>query len=649
MEDLIVESKKFENVMSCLYATSNARMSMSFDNMMKDNISRLDFINGLFNDYKKEELSPECRRVFEDNIDFINSFINGEYNRFISIPRKYANDRDQYLIIPSQKEINYLLDLIKLNVRLYDAYYKDNEIIVELPNDTFNKNMTRILSVKEDKVAHLLGLTDSSLSDSKTSNFLKEYFKSIVEDTSLYGKGDAIALLKWIISDEGRQEILRLNQLLLNFVEDDYTKHPDSYYSKDAIKNKEKFSARFEAYYKDLGLKYPMIKFSRIFTKCINNLNFFNMSSINMCIVDYNSRYSPRKYEDRYKEKREEDKEDVDEKDFFFVSAPSKQLNEQIENHLHYMNNFLNKLKKYKKGDAANDQWVEEELDEMGVTKGRDAYLNLAQTNQFVENNGILPEEYEYLMVQKQIRDYYAQKDDRLVHLIGFDSYDKESISELNEPMVHETHCDTSIGISAGALVDTYFTRGRAFFLDKIKTKNAGTIRVSNPIEEMAYHQDMIDLGRDDSKELNALEKGMKTFTKRFKKFIEMQRDLSEYYYDFDNIRMDRLIEPSYIYLEEHLNMEIDREFLSSILKAILYNETFLKKVIVKYKSNIKKLVEDNIMFEDYYAEQIYIQIVKVLYKTYKNEKKVKNETPISFNEFYNMVTKTDPNTKKKR
>ena len=648
MEDLIVESKKFENVMSCLYKTSNARMSTSFDNIMKDNISRLDFINGLFNDYKKEELSPECRRVFEDNIDFINGFINGEYNHFISIPRKYANDRDQYLIIPSQKEINYLLDLIKLNVRLYDAYYKDNEIIVELPNDTFNKNMTRILSVKEDKVAHLLGLTDSSLSDSKTSNFLKEYFKSIVEDTSVYGQGDAIALLNWIISDEGRQEILRLNQLLLNFVEDDYAEHPASYYSKEAIKNKEKFSARFEAYYKDLGLKYPMIKFSRIFTKCINNLNFFNMSSINMCIVDYNSRYSPRKYEDRYKEKREEDKEDVDEKDFFFVSAPSKQLNEQIENHIHYMNNFLNKLKKYKKGDEKNDRWVEEELNEMGVTKGKDAYLNLAQTNQFVENNGILPEEYEYLMVQKQIRDYYAKKDDRLVHLIGFDSYDKESISELNEPMVHETHCDTSIGISTGALVDTYFTRGRAFFLDKIKTKNAGTIRVSNPIEEMEYHQDMIDLGRDDSKEYNALEKGMKTFTKRFKKFIEMQRDLSEYYYDFDNIRMDSLIEPSYIYLEEHLNMEIDREFLSSILKTILYNETFLKKVIVKYKSNIKKLVENNIMFEDYYAEQIYIQIVKVLYKTYKNEKKAKNEDTISFNEFYNMVTKTDPNTKKK-
>ena len=73
----------------------------------------------------------------------------------------------------------------------------------------------------------------------------------------------------------------------------------------------------------------------------------------------------------------------------------------------------------------------------------------------------------------------------------------------------------------------------------------------------------------------------MKTFTKRFKKFIEMQRDLSEYYYDFDNIRMDSLIEPSYIYLEEHLNMEIDRELLSSILKTILYNETFLKKIIV--------------------------------------------------------------------
>ncbi len=640
---MIEQSRRFNEIMRGLYDSHRAKTNQSYENIMKDNCSRLDFLNSIFHDYEEGELSPDCRKIFKDNIDFINKFLQGDFKDPLVVPKVLQDDYKKQLIIPNQTEINYMLDLIRVNVEIYRALYKDRNFIIKLPDNSFNMNMSRILSIKEDKVAHLLGLTDSRDSQSEHKNLLKGYFiRTVGEDISKYGDTEATALLNWIISDEGRKEILKLNGLLLDFVEEDRKKHPDSYVNGNLKneKSKNRFQKDFDQHFASQGLQYPMIRFSKIFMKCINNFSFLNMEHINSCIVDFNSRQEKSSDPDKPPQL-----EDVDEKDLFLVSVPPELLEKLTEEYINDVTEFEEKVRKYKQGDPKNDQEVEDHLTEMGITEGpeRTAFLNLAQTYKFVENNGILSDEKAYRNAKTMIRNYYEDKYDRVIHLIGFDSYNKTDeqgnpiVSELYESMVHNTHCDTSIGISIGKLVDTYYVRGRAFFLDKVETKDGSYLRISNPTEEISYQRDMLSVGYPDPKRLNALEKKMASFLRRFKRFIKLE------YYEArnDNLYLDisKIIEPAFLFVDEHLIPEVNRDNVYQIFKQFINNQDFIKKITIKYQremSNEKGIEYQSL--DEFFIEELFVRIVKKLHKEYLKQLP-KNEEKMSFNDFYHYVT----------
>ena len=88
----------------------------------------------------------------------------------------YENDKNDCLIIPKQSDMDYLYSLINANMIMYESFYQDSEYTIELPKDSFNMNMKRILKVEYYNLAHLFGLTQSEIVEDDNKNLLKKYY-----------------------------------------------------------------------------------------------------------------------------------------------------------------------------------------------------------------------------------------------------------------------------------------------------------------------------------------------------------------------------------------------------------------------------------------------------------------------------------------
>lgn len=483
---MLKESRKFAVVMKELYETKRVTMKVnySFEDMMKSNETRLKFLSEMFDDIEVGNLSEECQDLFEANIDFIKSFLNGDFKKTVAINKLYDDDKDHCLVIPKQSDIDYLYTLIDINMELFEAFYKDSEFMVKLPDNSFNMNMERVLNVDYYNLAHLFGLTQSEPVPDKKKNLLKKYFLQHFDSGE--DVRDSVKLLNWFISKDGRKEIHRLNQLTLDFVTKDRLKNPNSYDEHGNIKEKslEEFKKRFKSDPKNEGLDYPIIRFSRYICKCTNNLNYFNMTNITQMILDYNAPEG-----------------DNDEKDIFFVNIVDSKLSKYIADYHVLKKSLENYLKQYGK-DFKKDVEIEEylfscliERDSKNVDKKREeirSFLNLYQADDFILKQGIIPN---VSKIEDKLREFLAKVFDTNISLIGFgtdfkrDDKGEISLTELDEYMTNSAHCDTSIFVNPADLVDKYYKKGRSFFIDKIYSDPEGTgyIRISNPCEEMEY------------------------------------------------------------------------------------------------------------------------------------------------------------------
>ena len=199
---MIEVSKKINNIFKTLYENEGIQITSqySFEDIMKSNESRIDYLNHLFDKIANEELSEECYSIFKDSIDFLHDFMNGNYSSELTIPQKYFDDKENCLIIPKEEDLEYLFKLIEANKEMYDFLYKNKEFIIELPKNSFNQNMIRILEIKEYNLAHLLGLTDSEPTPDPNKNILKKYFMEHVENNEQYGDKISERLLNWVLS-----------------------------------------------------------------------------------------------------------------------------------------------------------------------------------------------------------------------------------------------------------------------------------------------------------------------------------------------------------------------------------------------------------------------------------------------------------------
>ncbi len=477
-------SRKYSEIMKDLLEAS--RIKYSFNDIMNSNETRLSFLNELFINIEEDNLSDECLELFENNIDFLHKFINGEVESEISVPYEFFDDMDEFSIIPTQEDLKLLFKLVEINTKIFQTYYDNKKFYLILPDNSFNMNMGRILEIKYRNIAHLLGLNDSDPEESENKNRLLKHFKKVFSDFEKYGKEDSTKLLNIILSEEGQNEMLRINKLTLDFVEKDKKKYPKSYDENGRCKDMKKFIKRFKEEYKDEELGFPTIKFSKYITKCINSLNFISMANITQMILDYNAPRDPN---------NKEKKVEQDEKDIFLVNVSYKKLSKLIKEYEKIMSDVESELLSYKEGKESGK--LIEYLEEFDIKgKEREALLNLIQTYDFVGKHNIKSNEQAYINAKKSIIDHIGRKFEREIHLIGFGTdFEKDEeeikITELTEPTVNFSHCDTSISINVGELVDKYYKNGRPFFLDKIGDSEGGYLRVSNPVEEEEYNKQM--------------------------------------------------------------------------------------------------------------------------------------------------------------
>lgn len=480
------ETKIFTDIMKKLYESKKITVEMdlnySFEKMMETNETRLQFLNQIFTDIKEEKLSDECRELFNNSIEFISSFLNGNFKKMFSVSEVYENDKDDCLIIPTQGDIDYLYSLIDANMVMYESFYQDSEYTIELPKDSFNMNMKRILKVEYYNLAHLFGLTQSEIVEDDRKNLLKKYYlKNFNNDEE---EKMSTKLLKWFLSEDGKKEIYRLNQLTLDFVLKDKINYPNSYDENGNIKRNslEGFRKRFKEDPKNEELDFPIIRFSRYICKCINNLNYFNMVNIFQMILDYNAPLG-----------------ENDGKDIFLVNIEESKLEKDTSDYFSVKIMFENLFKNYGKSVDADkkiesyliSQLLKNGINEKGKLEIKD-FLNLYQVYDFVGKYDIKPDTSG---MENKIGQFLSKCFRSNVSLIGFgtdferDETGEIIITELNDKSINRTHCDTSILVNVADLIDKYYKRGRVFFIDKIYSDPDCTdyVRISNPNEELAY------------------------------------------------------------------------------------------------------------------------------------------------------------------
>lgn len=502
---MIENSRNINNIFRMLYESDKLKTitKNSFEYVMKSNESRLDYLNRLFKKIKNNELNRETSIIFDENIDYIYSFINGEYNNELTVPKKYFDDKETCLIIPTEDDLDYLFKLIEANKKMYEMLYKNNKIIIDLPKKTFNQNMTRILSIEEHNLAHLLGLTESESTLDPNKNILKKYFLSHIKDNEKYGDKISERLLNWILSDEGKKELRRINKITIDFINKDKKKYPNNYDSKSQIKEKslEKFKIRFK---QENGFDYPIIKFSRYITKSINLLNFLNMNNIIQIILDYNA---------------PEGKEN--EQDIFIINSSFYSLMQETKDYVYLYNIVLDVISKYVATDDLLKKKIKGILDEIGIDiddKNINSYINLIQTYDYVGKHGIIPNQN---IALEKIRSALNNCFNRNIHMIGFNTEFNGQIINLKDSSVNKAHCDTSVTLTTPELVGEYYKRGRSFFIDKVyEEKGNNLIRLSIPQEEILYLEYMNFLEPNNIESSNKLKTKLSKFQKNYHTYI---------------------------------------------------------------------------------------------------------------------------------
>lgn len=494
---MIDQSKKFYSILKELYNVSKdyIRYEYSFDEIMNSNESRLDFLLQIFGAINEKKVNSTCKELFDKNIDFIYLYINGEYTNPISVSEKYFNDKNDCLIVPTQREMIDLFKLIKDNIVIYNALYKDEHYLLKLPDNTFNMNMYRILEIKYENLAHLMGLTESESKPDPKKNLLKKYFKNkyTYEERKKYGKTDSEQLMNWVISNEGLNELLRLNQITIDFIKEDMKNYPNNYENGVLkIKSLDKFKKRFK---ESTSYDYPIIKFSRFITKSTNNINYFNMKNISTIILDYTSELN-------------KDKKPIikDEKDIFIINIPIKKLYYQTKVYIGIIDE-LNRIINLCAKDINNVKVLDNFLSKYNIDQLKKDILdliNIAKTHDYVSKHGI---EINNTPLMKEIGNglnHYFEND---IHIIGFgtnfDVDDNKNVIPipLDKEVINSCHCDTSISLYIADFINEYYRRGRSFFLDKIEDGLGGYARISIPEEEIYYRKQMsLLLGISDNK-----------------------------------------------------------------------------------------------------------------------------------------------------
>ena len=508
---MIESARQFKMHFKDLYDSNRSiiKEDIGFDRIFESNKSRMQFINFLFDQHKKGKLTYNGEFAFMSTIEYIVDFINGKLKEAdLSVPKKYFDDSSMSTIIPTLKEVEYLLRVISYNSYMYNNVYDNNPLYIKLPEDTFNQNMTRVLEIKRKNIAHLLGLTEyedpRELNSNK--NLLKKYFNSNIKDkTRYYGDTDSEKLLSWITSFEGKEELLRIHKQTLEFINKDRKEHPEAY-DGSKLKSNESSLVKFKERYKvHTGIDFPIINYSRLITKSINALNFFKLNNVVEIILDYNA---PRGKKN--------------EKDIFLVNRNSKKINNVNTKFINQKTDLLFDLYSY--AFEPNNMELKNKLLEAGINVNSSIImdqLNIIKTKNYIGENGISPNSS---IVEQKVLDAINEQFPRDIHLVGFGTnFNNDNEIPLDESSINYTHCDTAISLTAPELLGHYYKYGRAFFLDQIDSKQ-GILMVSNVNDELYHLKRMAGIKMNSEEEYKKLVALKNKLNKNYKNYIHQKR-----------------------------------------------------------------------------------------------------------------------------
>ena len=476
-----------------------------FDEVFKNNTSRMEYILSLLEQFEKNNLNYSELKYFEEPIKYIVEFMKGnKKNRDIIVLDKYFEDESVGAIIPTMEEFDSLLKIIASNKKTFDTFYRNNSLSLELPEDSFNQNMIRVLKIEDYNLAHLLGLTEHEdpLNPAPSKNLLKKYIKSNVEDTTLYGTKDSEIVLNWCTSNEGKKQLKKIHETTLNFVEIDKKNNPDSYDDSGNLKANHSTVMKFkERYKKQTGLDYPIINFSRILVKSINTHNFLTLNNVTEMILDYNAK-----------------KGKSNEKDIFLVSCKQKELLCQKNKYIDMRTDLI--IDFYNYAHNLDDLELKQKLIDNGIDvnkKDIKDQINIIQANRFIGEYGIVPNDS---IIDEKIIKSLNNSFSRTVNMLGFNTeFNGDFEIPLERNVTHGSHCDTSIIITVPELIGDYYVRGRPFFIDKIKSKNR-IIKVANVRDEINYLTGVIDIKRSATEELTRLSELKNRLNEKYKNYL---------------------------------------------------------------------------------------------------------------------------------
>ena len=343
-------TKKFRQIYNS--AKAEIHFNISFENIMNSNLDRVNFLNKLFDLIETGKLSKGFSELFQENIEYIKDFVIGNNPQMtIPVSSKYANSfkkNNEYYIVPNTEDLEILFELIKVNYAIFNKYYKNKMMILKMPRETLNQNMLKVLEIEKKNLAHILGITEHNeneivnyfVEQDKKKN--PEYYNENGRLKKEYAGHIAEGIIDWILSPEGQIKILKENKKLLEFIESDKKKNPNSYDEYGNIKNLKKFKKRYG--------RNPFINFSRLYVKNINSLNFLGMNNITEMISDYNN---PRSQEIN---------------DVYLLSSQQTKLVEELEDYEENKKYYQDLLKKYVLSNKENEkEEIKRQLEDVGI------------------------------------------------------------------------------------------------------------------------------------------------------------------------------------------------------------------------------------------------------------------------------------------
>lgn len=459
MDSKLLLSKLFIENFKEVYENfcSETGYDVPFEKVFEDNVSRLEFLNLVLECVSNGKMSSSFVGVFSGCIEFMNDYINGNFECGLDVPTRYRED-EQGLYIPTASELIFLFRMVNTCCMFHEKVYNGKVLMLDMPNETFNQNMKRCLTVNRENLAHILGFSEHE----DKGNYLFKYFLELdkKKNPELYttdvGKplsnGERVSerYLNWILSEEGQNEIIHINEMFREIMENDMKKHPHDYVDGQP-KSKDKFALLVK---KELGIDFPMIKFSRYVCKTVNLFNFLNMNNTTEMIVDYNPQVG----------------ENIP-FDFFLVNASNEGLDKGGQFY-HDIKSFILSCVELLSSDNPHKSRIgRDTLLDFGIKidfnspDSVGSLSNLMRTELFVGKQGINPDmSGTNQSIMANIASIFAND----IHLLGFGNKKPSRITGVDEKDISLMYCGSSMTTTIPEYLDKFNVRGRCFYIDTL-------------------------------------------------------------------------------------------------------------------------------------------------------------------------------------